>query len=261
MDLDQAQEARVAVVTGAAHGIGAAIAEALAGVGMRVAILDIDGPATNARAAHLGSHIAGWATDVTDEESVRRSLGLVIERFGRIDVLVNNAALTAIRHPKVTAAPILELSVARWRRVLDVNLTGAFICAQQAARLMRDGGGGLVVNIASIQGVCPTQGTVDYATSKAGLIMLTRCLAGELAPYRIRVNAVAPGPVATEPTVEDLPRPDTLSGRWVEPDDVAQAVVFLASPEARFVNGHVLMVDDGASVRFREAPARAGADA
>ena len=245
---------RVVVVTGAGHGIGASIAEAFATSGARVALFDLDGPAAQSVAERIDAVALPLAVDVTDEEAVQRAMGQVVETFGGLDVLVNNAAITASRQPTWFGGPALDLPVAQWRRVLDVNLTGAFICAQQAARQMRDRGG-QIVNIASVQGIRPTRGSIDYATSKAGMIMLTHCLAGELAAHQIRVNAVAPGPIALDPAAEPGSS-GTLTGRWGTPRDVADAVLYLASPGAHYVNGHVLVVDDGTSIAPREAPAR-----
>ena len=235
----------VAVVTGGGQGIGAAIASALVAAGARVAVFDVS-PAESE---------LSLTVDVTDEAAVSAALDAVTSRYGVPGLLVNNAAVTASQHPDWFGRSVLDLPVDQWRRVLDVNLTGAFICAQQAARRMASSGnGGLIVNIGSVQGVRPTRGSADYATSKAGLVMLTHCLAGELAPHGIRVNAVAPGPIA-EPGTQPGSS-GTLTGAWGTPEDVAAAVVYLASPGGRYVNGHVLMLDDGASVLLREPPTR-----
>jgi 3-oxoacyl-[acyl-carrier protein] reductase len=245
---------RVVVVTGAGHGIGARIAEAFGTSGARVALFDLDGAAARSVAERIGAAALAMTVDVTDEQAVQAAMARVVAAFGGLDVLVNNAAVTASRQPDWFGGPVLDLPVAQWRRVLDVNLTAAFICAQQAARLMRERGG-QIVNIASVQGIRPTKGSIDYATSKAGLIMLTHCLAGELAPYRIRVNAVAPGPIALDHANEPGSS-GTLTGVWGTPGDVANAVLFLASAEAHYINGHVLVVDDGTSIAPREAPRR-----
>jgi NAD(P)-dependent dehydrogenase (short-subunit alcohol dehydrogenase family) len=222
---------------------------ALTAAGARVAVFDVAIPPAD------GDGALSLAVDVTDEAAVSAGLDAVELRWGVPDLLINNAAITASQHPGWFGRSVLDLPVDQWRRVLDVNLTGAFVCAQQAARrLVGAGRGGLIVNIGSVQGVRPTRGSADYATSKAGLVMLTHCLAGELAAHGIRVNAVAPGPIAPAGTE---PGPSgTLTGAWGTPDDVAAAVVFLASPGGRYVNGHVLTVDDGASVLLREPPTR-----
>nr|WP_184829288.1 SDR family oxidoreductase [Jiangella mangrovi] len=240
----------VALVTGGGQGIGAAIASALMAGGARVAVFDVAAPL----ASSPDGALLALDVDVTDEAAVSAGLDAVVARFGEPGLLVNNAAVTA-SDPDWRGRPVLELPLAQWRRVLDVNLTGAFICAQQTARRMAAAGrGGLIVNIGSVQGVRPTRGSADYATSKAGLVMLTHCLAGELAPHGIRVNAVAPGPIA--PAGAESGPSGTLTGTWGTPEDVAAAVVYLAGPGGRFVNGHVLMLDDGASVLLRDPPAR-----
>lgn len=242
-------DGQVAVVTGGAQGIGLAIRTAMADAGARVAVFDVDADPT-ADEATLQVKV-----DVTDESQVRDGVAEVVDRLGRLDVLVNNAAITA-RLAQLFGQPALDVSVADWRQVLDVNLTGAFICSQAAARRMESGG--RIVNVASVQGLVATGGAIHYSVSKAGLIMLTRCLAGELAQRGIRVNAVAPGPIALARTAPNTAPVDTLSGGWGQPEDVAAAVTYLASPAAGFVNGHVLSVDDGASVRYRNQVGRAG---
>jgi NAD(P)-dependent dehydrogenase (short-subunit alcohol dehydrogenase family) len=238
---------QVAVVTGGAQGIGLAIRTALAEAGAQVAVFDVDPPS--------GEDALFLKVDVTDEEQVRAGTAEVLDRYGRLDVLVNNAAITA-RFAHLFGQPVLEISVEDWRQVLDVNLTGAFVCAQAAARRMERGG--RIVNVASVQGLVATGGAIHYSVSKAGLIMLTRCLAGELAQRGIRVNAVAPGPIALARTAPNTAPVDTLSGAWGRPEDVAAAVTYLASPAAGFVNGHVLSVDDGVAVRYRDHVGRSG---
>lgn len=244
---------QVAVVTGAARGLGRTIAQSLLEAGYVVVAVDVD-PAVHASAAALGPDVSSFDVDITDEGDVAAAFAQIRNEHGGIDLLVNNAAITAAQTSAALGGSLPELSVGQWRRVIDVNLTGTFICAREAALRMRSQSHGHIVNIASIQGLVPTRGFADYCTSKAGVIMLTRCLAGELATWRIRVNAIAPGPIRL-PDSDPGAAADTLSGDWGTPEDVAAAVMFLASPAGRFVNGQVLSVDDGAALRFREPPA------
>jgi NAD(P)-dependent dehydrogenase (short-subunit alcohol dehydrogenase family) len=246
---------KTAIVTGAAQGIGRSIAERLLRAGSHVVIADIDSDSAIQVADQLGSDALACQVDVTDEEAVQNLVSTTLHHFGSIDALVNNAAITgnsSLPH----GGPILDISVGQWRRMLDVNLTGAFICAKYIGREMVRTGKGTIVNIASIQGVYATRNSGDYSTSKAGLIMLTRVLAGELAEAQIRVNAVAPGPIDTSEEVSSVPARTsaTLLGRAGLPDEVAEAVLFLVSDHSSFVDGEILMVDGGAGIRFRESP-------
>ncbi len=240
--------ARVAVVTGAGRGIGAAIAARLHGDGCAVALADLDGAAAEAAARGLnagGATAFGLALDVADSASVEAGFAAVAARFGRVDVLVNNAGVA-------TLAPFLEFPAEAFARVMAVNVTGALLCAQAAARLMRGSGGGRIVNIASVSGVRAGAGRTAYGTSKAALIGLTRQMAIELAPYGITANAVAPGPVETEMArryhsagVRAAYERQVPAGRYAAPEEIAAAVAWLASPEAAYVTGVVLPVDGG----------------
>jgi len=247
---------RTAVVTGAARGIGRAIAERLHRAGARVMLADIDGAGAARSADSLGPGASACQVDVTDERAVQHLVATTTQEFGAIDILVNNAAITGSSALPL-CGPILDIEVDQWRRVLDVNLTGAFICAKLIGREMVRRGQGSIVNIASIQGVYATRHSGDYCTAKAGLIMLTRVLAGELAPHGIRVNAVAPGPIDTTARVPPAPPAQTtatLLGRAGLPEEVAESVLFLVSDRGSFVTGELLMVDGGAGVRFRDPP-------
>jgi len=247
---------RVAVVTGGARGIGRVIVERLHAAGARVAIADVAGAAGDQTALGLGDGVAAWEVDVTSERAVDAFVSDVSDGFGPIDILVNNAALTANASEPVGGF-VLDISPAQWRRILEVNLTGAFICSRAAGRRMVERRRGTIINIASIQGLYATRGSADYSVSKAGLIMLTKCLAGELGGFGIRVNAVAPGPII-DPTDErwraESDGLGTLLGRGGLPAVVADAVLFLASDAAAFIDGDVLTVDGGSAVRFREPP-------
>lgn len=239
---------QVAVVTGAARGIGLATARLLADAGASVALLDVDGDAAAAAAGSIGSKAAAWRCDVTSESAVDSVFAEIAMRFGRVDILVNNAG-AAVRKPAV------DLSMDEWRRILDLNLGAVFLCSRVAARLMiAQGAGGSIVNLASIMGfsggIFPN---ASYQASKGGVVNLTRALALEWAEKKIRVNAVAPTFVKTDLTVPIFSNPEVLAkvkahtplGELPEPGDIAAAILFLASPAARFVTGVTLPVDSG----------------
>jgi NAD(P)-dependent dehydrogenase (short-subunit alcohol dehydrogenase family) len=237
---------RVVVVTGATRGIGRAIAFACAREGARIVVNGRDEAAGRTLLAELADQGVRAAWHRADLGRVAEARGLIdaaLTAFGRIDVLVNNAGLFERR-------PALEMDEADWDRILDVNLKGAFFCAQAAARAMRERGhGGAIVNVASDAawsgGINPC---AHYAASKAGLVSITRSLAKELAPQGIRVNAIAPGLISTEmggtagSTLPDLRIP---LGREGTPDEVAACVVFLTSDEASYVTGANLNLSGG----------------
>lgn len=237
---------RVAVVTGAQRGIGLAIASRLRRDGLSVVLADIDAPACAAVAASLGGDSMGVACNVADEAAVDALVAATLARHGRLDVMVANAGIAP-------TTPFIDLDVTTWRRVMEVNLTGVFLCGQRAARAMIAGGrGGRIVSIASISGIRAGSGRTAYGTSKAGVIQLTKQAAIELAPHRITVNAVAPGPVETD-MVKAIHTPETRAayhrlvalGRYGTVDEIAAGVAFLVSDDASFITGHTLPVDGG----------------
>lgn len=256
------------LVTGGAAGIGWAIARAFAARGDRVAILDLDGAAAARRAVELGPDHLGLGGDVTDEDEVRAAVERADAAFGGLGVAVGNAGIGD------NPAPTLAQDLARFRRVLSVHLDGAFLVSREAARVMLPRGRGAIVNIASIAGLAGIPGRNAYGAAKAGIAAMTRAMACEWAGQGLRVNAVAPGYVATE-LVAKLAAEGALDlaairrrvpmGALGEPEAIAAAVLFLASDAARYVTGAVLPVDGGWSAfggcgdAHREAPIAAGA--
>jgi NAD(P)-dependent dehydrogenase (short-subunit alcohol dehydrogenase family) len=236
------------LVTGGADGIGWAIARSFAARGDRVAILDLDGARAAERAAALGPGHLGLGGDVTDEGQVEAAVARAVAAFGGLGAAVNNAGIGD------NPAPTLEQDLDRFRRVLAVHVDGAFLVSRAAARAMMPAGGGAIVNIASIAGLGGIPRRNAYGAAKAGIVAMTRAMACEWAGAGIRVNAVAPGYVATELLAKleaeggvDLAaiRRRIPMGRLGEPEAIADAVVFLASPAARYVTGTVLPVDGG----------------
>jgi NAD(P)-dependent dehydrogenase (short-subunit alcohol dehydrogenase family) len=235
---------RAGIVTGATQGIGRGIAEAFTAAGARVAILDVDG--AQQAAEEVGGETIGLTGDVTDAPRVEAAFQEVLDAFGRLDFLVNNAG---VRH----IAPIVEHSLDEFRRTIDINLTGTFICTQVAARLMIARGGGRIVNLASIAGALPLKNRAAYDASKAGIIALTKATAAELASQGITCNAIAPGVIET-PLSADYFKDEqmvatvtanTPLGRWGQVDEISNAALFLCGDASDFIQGHTLFVDGG----------------
>lgn len=238
---------QVALVTGAARGIGLATAKRFLAEGWRVALIDIDGDNLNRTFAALAKPDVTLAIecDVSNPEHVERAFALTATRFGRLDALVNNAGIAIFK-------PILEVTYEDWSRVLAVNLTGPFLCTQAAAPLMRDSGGGAIVNITSISGLRASTLRTAYGTSKAGLAHLTKQQAVELASLNIRVNAVAPGPVDTAmakavhtPEIRADYHDHMPLNRYGLEEELAETIFFLCSPRASYITGQVIAVDGG----------------
>ena len=233
---------KLALVTGAGNGIGAAIATAARDAGYRVAVMDANADAARVMAAQLGDAIA-LPCDVTDDIAVDQALATL----GAVpDLLVNNAGIVKFGH-------LLDISVADFRRVLDVDLVGAYIVARAVGRGMRERGSGSIINISSINAITPSLGTNAYAAAKGGLVVLTKLLALELGPHGVRVNSVSPGfvdggmstAVFANTKTRELRTHAVPLRRLGSVEDIAHAVMFLASDEAAYIHGQDLGVDGG----------------
>ncbi len=237
-------EGKVVLVTGSTRGIGRAVAGLFAGEGARVAVTGRSRDTAEAVARELGAGALGIGLDVADPGSVAAAVDRVLEAWGRVDVLVNNAGIT-----RDTLA--LRMKLDDWQAVISTNLTGAFLCAKACLRHMVRARAGAIVNISSVVGSVGNAGQANYCAAKAGIEGLTRSLAREYANRGIRVNAVAPGYIATDMTealgekVREALLAQVPAGRLGAPEDVAQAVAFLASDRASYVTGQVLHVNGG----------------
>jgi len=241
------QERKAALVTGAARGIGLAAARKFLAEGWRVTLLDIEGELLERTCKALAAPETTLAIhcDVSDADAVAAAVAKAGQHFGRLDALVNNAGIAIFK-------PLLETTQADWERVLAVNLTGPFLCTQAAAPLMRETGGGAIVNITSISGLRASTLRTAYGTSKAGLAHLTKQFAVELAALGIRVNAVAPGPVDTAmakavhtPAIRADYHDTIPLNRYGLEEELAEAIFFLCSDRASYITGQVLAVDGG----------------
>ena len=241
---------KVAIVTGAKQGIGLGIALALAKAGCHVVVSDLDQTGCDKAATKIkkpGIKTLAVACDVAKKSEVDNLISKTLKEFGRLDILVNNAGIFPF-------VPFADMTEADWDKVQEVNLKGAFLCAQAAVKKMK--AGSKIVNISSIASLVGFEGLVHYCASKGGVNGFTRALALELAAKKINVNAVAPGaietPGATTAMTKEM-RQGTIAAipwkRMGTPDDIAQAVVFLASNQADYITGQVLVVDGGWTLR------------
>ena len=243
---------KTALITGGARGIGATTARLFAREGAAVGIVDLraEGLLEVAdKAKSEGHEIETFTGDISQKDDVDRIVNEFVQKLGRIDILVNNAGIVIPR-------PFFEKTVADWEKTLSVNLIGMFLCCQAAANHMLPQKYGKIVNISSIRGIdhCGREGVMDYSASKTAVIGLTKTMAKELAPY-INVNTVAPGHTKTEMTAP-LPaeiKQNMIEGsylkRMAEPEDIAKAILFMASDDADFITGQVLLVDGGFSLK------------
>ena len=239
---------KAVVITGAGNGIGRTMSRLFSAEGARIVIADIDDEQARAAVGEIaaaGGEAHAVHADITCPDQIQRMVEQTVERYGQLDVLVNNAGVGLNR-------PFLETTRDEWQRLIDVVLTGTFLCSQAAARAMVARRSGVIINVASISGQRGAQGRAAYGAAKAGVIQLTRVMAVELAPLGIRVNAVSPGPVVTDQsngTHTLATRQSYLDRiplhRYGERHEVAAAALFLASDESSFVHGHILNVDGG----------------
>lgn len=248
--LDFSLAGKTAVVTGAASGIGAAIAEAFAAKGATVALLDMNLEAAGLKASSVPGQARAFACNVTDPDSIAAAVAEVTAAFGGIDILVNSAGI-------VDLAPAEDLSRTAWTRTIDVNLTGSFLMAQAVGQAMiAQGRGGRIINLASQAGSVAIEGHVAYCASKFGILGVTKTLALEWGRHGITVNAISPTVVMTdlgrkawEGAKGEAMKGQIPVGRFAQPEEVAAAAVFLASDAAAMINGADLLVDGGYTVR------------
>jgi NAD(P)-dependent dehydrogenase (short-subunit alcohol dehydrogenase family) len=243
-------DGKVAVITGGAAGIGFAYAKRFLAEGARVVVADVSDPAGAVDKLDTAGRALGVPTDVSDAASVRAMVDAALVRFGRIDVLVNNAAVFAALRPQ----PFDEIPEAEWDRVMAVNVRGVWNCARAVVPAMRAQGGGRIVNVASAIVAKGTALLMHYVTSKGAVVAMTRALARELGPDRISVNAVAPGLILSDsvqanPDITAFQETAVMQARALKrdafPGDVEGTVVFLASDDSAFMTGQTLVVDGG----------------
>ncbi|MFN2645204.1 MAG: SDR family NAD(P)-dependent oxidoreductase [Burkholderiales bacterium] len=249
--MSQRLQARVAIVTGGGHGIGKAYARRLAEEGACVVIAELDGPAAERAAAEIGPAALAVRTDVAEEASVQNMARRALERFGRIDVLVNNAAIFAT--VPMSRAPFDQIDPAEWDRMMAVNLRGAWLASRAVIPQMREQRYGKIINISSSTALKGSASRIHYVTSKAGIIGFTKTLAMEVGKDNICVNCVAPGSTLSEENADEAlvkyrqaAAATRALARLQRPEDLVGAVAFFASSDSDFITGQTLVVDGGA---------------
>jgi glucose 1-dehydrogenase len=238
-------ENQVAIVTGAANGIGRGIVERFTSEGMRIVAVDIDGAAVQAVASEFGENVIGVQADIAIRDNVRKAVETAVQRFGGLHVLAANAGIA-------DGQPFLEIDDASWRRIIDVNITGTFHCVQEAARVMARNRSGAIVCTSSTNAWYVEKNLAHYNTSKGGVEALVRSAAIDLAEFGIRVNAIEPSMVKTRAafiTTDPIGGPEYLKrvpmARFAEPAEIAAAVAWLASSESSYMTGQTLILDGG----------------
>jgi len=237
---------KVAMVTGSSRGIGNAIAKKYLEEGAKVVLIDRDEEGVKKSVEDMKQYgeAVGYAMDVTDRPRVQEVFEAVVKEHGTLDILVNNAGITQ-------DAQLYKMSEDQWDAVINVNLKGVFNCAQEAVKIMREKQTGSIINISSVVGLYGNFGQVNYAATKSGVIGMTKTIAKEVGRKNVTVNAIAPGFINTEMTAKmpdkvlDMMKDKAPLGRLGEPEDIANACLFLASEESRFITGTVLSVDGG----------------
>ncbi len=240
---------KIALITGSGRGIGLTLAKGLAGAGAQVVINDMQQEVAAKAAAELqkdGFSACAAAFDVTDKDAIHAGFDSIEKNVGQVDILVNNAGI----HRR---APLAEMPLEDWQKVIDTNLTAAFLVGQRAAATMIQRQSGKIINICSINCERPRPSIANYASAKGGLVLLTRSMTGEWAQHNIQINGLAPGYILTEMTLPLSQDPEknawiesiTPARRWGTPEDLVGGAIFLASGASSFVNGHVLFIDGG----------------